>query len=336
MAVGLGLEPGRGAALLKLGVERGQLSGEWVGESVDTAGVRTEWVDTTFTFTFHPARAESPGGGNESSFSLVEPPSSGGAGGGSGGGAAGELRFAGGGVSLWRGRRVHFDASGVIDLASGRAVVAKQHTGAFTNKVEYRGHLLAVPASDSRDYDARWAAATQAPPWSLHGGGRTSGAPPGSASLEALRRERAGALLSDHSQALRAALYGKDDGAATLRAADAEGDVALVAHEVTIVGVYPQGRLRLRRRLAPWSRCSPHGARFYRNSGSGSFDVAEGPLPAPLREKGDEEEEARTKVHTTRVNRWRTFLFGGVVCMWVCSQLAEAWPLSTSSRCTPT
>jgi hypothetical protein len=55
-----------------------------------------------------------------------------------------------------------------------------------------------------------------------------------------------------------------------------------------------------------------------------------------LREKGDEEEEARTKVHTTRVNRWRTFLFGGVVCMWVCSQLAEAWPLSTSSRCTPT
>ena len=45
------------------------------------------------------------------------------------------------GVSCWRDMRIFFLVSGDVDLATGRFALRKQHTGAYTNRVEYHGEL---------------------------------------------------------------------------------------------------------------------------------------------------------------------------------------------------
>ena len=112
----------------------------------------------------------------------------------------------GAGTSLWRGQRIPYAVSGTVDLASGAVALEKEHRGAYTNRVAYRGGFLALAGPDVDELAGRWAAATLAPSAGAGAGAGVSGAAP--ASSEALRRERAGSLLHGQCDRLRFALFG--------------------------------------------------------------------------------------------------------------------------------
>ena len=281
--------------MLKAMAERGHLNGEWIGESVDTAGVQTEWADASFSFAMILPDDELAA---ESSLST----------------SRGTLRFTGSGVSLWRSQRIPFDVSGSVDMRSGAAVVTKQHTGAFTNKLEYSGVFLVVPLLGVPELDIRWAAAAN----------RVSEA---TVSNEAQRQQRAGALLLDYVEALRNPLYGDGEspGHQPTLPSEAEVEVAIASYELMIVGVYPQGRLRLRKRLAA-SPSSSSTRRHHDNSESTNYSSADGAVVVPLSEEesqnnyeetgGMSEEESHKdhketgdKSRATKVNRLLSFAF---------------------------
>jgi len=267
--------------LLKAMAEQGHLNGEWVGESVDTAGVQTEWVDASFTFALvvpgdEPAAA--------SSLSTA---------------SQGALSFAGSGVSLWCSQRIPFDVNGSVDLTSkGTAVVTKQHTGAFTNKVEYSGHLLAVPLLDLPDFNACWTSAAANP------------LSEATVSGEEHRQQqlRAGEQLTDCVEALRVPLYGgeRTTGHPSTLATMAEVEVALASYEFVIVGVYPQGRLRLRKSLTASTSGSRTNIRPQDNRESTNCRSAD-VVPTPLSNcedtpnEAEAEEEASEQLQATQV-----------------------------------
>jgi hypothetical protein len=86
----------------------------WEGESLSRAGDATKWVNTFLVF--HPDTS-------------IE----------------GKYQVEGRGLSIWRDKRIVFIVSGEIELPSSRNGrrglfrLVKQHTGQYTNKIEYSG-----------------------------------------------------------------------------------------------------------------------------------------------------------------------------------------------------
>jgi hypothetical protein len=88
----------------------------WEGESLSRAGDATKWVNTFLVF--HPDTS-------------IE----------------GKYQVEGRGLSIWRDKRIVFIVSGEIELPSSRNGrrglfrLVKQHTGQYTNKIEYSGSV---------------------------------------------------------------------------------------------------------------------------------------------------------------------------------------------------
>ena len=110
-------------------------SGVWEGSSLSNSGDPTAWSNTLLVFRprvdrrFVDSRADGKEeDGGSDAFGDYDA-------------AATTLAVEGRGVSRWRDMRIFFLASGDVDLVSGRFTLRKQHTGAYTNRVEYHGEL---------------------------------------------------------------------------------------------------------------------------------------------------------------------------------------------------